>query len=105
MRNEICRGARFAKSFAGLTTLAAMFTEIVATPTPNSASSATIARVAAEAISGAGCPGGVGEVSCARMNTGSHNLPVRRPRGCVRGAGDDHAHCREAIIVVGRPSV
>ncbi len=37
-------GARLAKSLAGLTTLAAMFTEMVAMPTPSSATTATSER-------------------------------------------------------------
>jgi hypothetical protein len=66
--NEIARGARLAKSFAGLTTFAAMFTDSVAIPIPRSAMIATMTRVAAEAISGSAWPGGGDEdVSCARM--------------------------------------
>src|SRR5262245_20972476 len=56
--NEISRGARFAKSFAGLTTLAAMFTETVATPTPSRDTIATSARAPPEAIIGSLAPGG-----------------------------------------------
>src|SRR4030095_6351122 len=79
--NEIRRGARLAKSLAGLTTLAAMLTDTVATPTPSSDTSATTARGAAGAMSGAVSPGGgVAEVSWARMNTGSQSLLGSTPR-------------------------
>jgi hypothetical protein len=39
--NEMRRGARLAKSLAGLTTFAAMFTEIVAMSTPRSETTLT----------------------------------------------------------------
>src|SRR5260370_30342117 len=73
--NEIRLGERFAKSFAGLTTLAAIFTESVAIPTPSSERRATRPRTAAEAIKGCDCPAsGEAEVSWERMNTGSQSL-------------------------------
>src|SRR5260370_23932745 len=56
--NEIRRGERLAKSFAGLTTFAAILTERVAIPTPSREIAATTPRTAAEAISGSACPGG-----------------------------------------------
>ena len=105
--NEMSRGARLAKSFAGLTTLAAMFTEIVAMPTPSSAMTATSSarrrrrRSAARSSPG----GGVGEVSC---DEDEHRVPqlARRRRPC-RIACDALVMttpiAEKAIIVVGRP--
>src|SRR5688572_10302411 len=62
--NEMWRGERLAKSLAGLTTFAAMFTEMVAMPTPTSETIATKMRVPVDAINGASYPaGGVAEVS------------------------------------------
>src|SRR5215470_18932695 len=77
---EIRRGARFAKSFAGLTTLAAIFTANVAIPIPNSAITATSMRRAADVSRGASSPAGaVSETSFARMNCGSHSWVTSAP--------------------------
>ena len=76
----ISRGARLAKSFAGLTTFAAMFTEMVATATPNSATIATSSRTPALSISGSSMPGGgTGDVRCERITTGSHSFEASTP--------------------------
>src|SRR5712692_6584716 len=78
--NEMKRGARFEKSLAGLTTLAAMFTEIVAIPMPRNAVTATIARAAGEAINGSACAGGgTGDVSWLRMNSDFHSSLTSTP--------------------------
>src|SRR5947207_532980 len=66
--NEIFRGARFAMSFAGDTTFAAMFTETLATAMPNTASRATTMRVPGDDSSGsASDPTGFGEVMYERI--------------------------------------
>src|SRR4051812_33559782 len=78
--NEICFGDRFAKSLAGLTTLAAMFTEMVATATPSSAMIEISPRENEDAISGSARPGGaVSLVRNDRITTGSHSLPTSTP--------------------------
>src|SRR5687768_11645599 len=70
---EIFRGARFAMSFAGETTFAAMFTDTLATPTPMTPRIAIITRVRADEKSGSEYPGGAFEVVIhARIFTGSH---------------------------------
>ena len=67
-------GAKFAKSLAGLTTLAAMFTETVAIDIPRREMIAITIRKAEDWISGESKPfGGVGEVIYESMNTGSHS--------------------------------
>src|SRR6266849_4055208 len=72
---EIRLGERLAKSFAGLTTFAAIFTERVAIPTPSSERTATRPRTIVEAIKGCDCPAiGEAEVSWERMNTGSQSF-------------------------------
>ncbi len=103
----MCRGARLAKSLAGLTTLAAMLTEMVAMPTPSSATTATTSRVVVEAISGASRPaGGCDEVSCARMKTGSHSALTSAPLRIELAAEVMTTPMAEkASMVVGRPSV
>ena len=76
--NEMSRGARLAKSFAGLTTLAAMFTDTVAMPTPSSETTATSSRVAPDSISGASSPAGATlEVNWLKMNKTVKNLRHR----------------------------
>src|SRR6202158_3960860 len=78
--NEIRRGERLAKSFAGLTTFAAMLTERVAIPTPSREIAATTPRTAADAISGSACPGGgVAEGGWGRMKTGSQSRLAAGP--------------------------
>src|SRR5437868_13509911 len=78
--NEISLGARLAKSFAGLTTLAAMFTETVATPTPKSAITATSTRTPPDAITGPATPGRApGEVDSPTLSTGSRSPPAGTP--------------------------
>src|SRR4026209_753343 len=77
---EMRGGARLAKSLAGDTTLAAMLTDTVAMRTPTPARIATITRVPDDAMSGSWSPGGgVDDVSCARMYTGSKSFLISTP--------------------------
>ena len=76
----MCFGARLAKSFAGPTTLAAMFTESVAITMPKTAMIATIARVAALAIKGSAMPGaGAAEVMIPSRYSGFHSSSIFAP--------------------------
>src|SRR6266852_4300835 len=104
--NEIRRGERLAKSFAGLTTFAAILTERVAIPTPSREIAATTPRTAAEAISGSACPGGgVAEVSWERMKTGSQRRLGSAPRKIACEALVITTPIAEKMtIVVGKPS-
>src|SRR5260370_35557818 len=101
--NEIRRGERLAKSFAGLTTFAAILTERVAIPTPSREIAATTPRTAAEAISGSACPGGgVAEVSWGGMKTGAQRRPGPAPaKSAVERLGTPAPIAANRIIVVG----
>ena len=68
-------GAKFEKSFAGLIMFAAMLTLIVATDIPNNANIAIITLRTGLPIKGASNPdGGVDDVICDRMYTGSQSI-------------------------------
>jgi len=100
-------GATFAKSLAGLTRFAAMFTESVAITMPKTATTATMARVAADSMSGASRPAGAtDEVICPSRNSGFQSWPMSAPRSTAADAlVMTSAMAEKAIIVVGRPSV
>ena len=103
----MCRGAMCAKSFAGLTTFAAMFVLIVAIATPTSASTAITTRIAGLARIGSLNPaGGVLLVICESTNTGSHSFAGSTPLSRLAEAlVITTAIALNAIIVVGRPIV
>ena len=95
------RGARLAKSLAGLTTLAAMFTDTVATATPKSATTATMARVVPDSIRPVSAL-----VSWLRMKTGSQSLAVSTPgRIAAEALVTITPIAEKAIMVVGRPRI
>ena len=104
--NEMCRGAKLAKSLAGLMTFAAMLVLMVATATPNRLSTATTMRVPSLAKSGASRPAGALElVICASTTTGSHSVFGSLPFRMVSAAlVMITAIMLKAIMVVGRPN-
>ena len=105
--NEMSRGASWAKSLAGLMTFAAILVLMVATATPKSAITATMARVPASPSSGASRPaGGVELVICARTTTGSQSVFGSVPLRIVSAAlVMTTAIALNATIVVGSPRI
>lgn len=105
--NEIYLGERLLKSLAGLTMLAATFTDMVAIITPNKAKMAMITRVTGDYSNGSVNPGGgVSEVNCNKMKTGSQSLEISTPGIISFDALVTITPIAEnATIVVGSPNV
>ena len=105
--NEIWRGERLLKSLAGLTTLAAMLTDMVAIITPSNAKIAIITRVTWDYINGSVNPGGgISDVNYDNMYTGSQSLDISTPGIITLEALVTITPMAEnATIVVGSPNV
>jgi hypothetical protein len=105
--NEIWRGDKLLKSLAGLTMLAATFTDMVAIITPNKAKMAIITRVTWDYSKGSVNPGGgESEVNYDNMYTGSQSLDISTPGIMTLEALVTITPMAEnASIVVGSPNV